>query len=252
MSDAGFEGRLRALLAGPAVLERREPSGENVAIATIGDLPLDLRAFDALSGGLALRDGTTILGREERAQATRWLVEEKSLDWPEELRVVGEREDLVIVRDPDRRGARAGGGVLEAPTDGLSSFKRIALDLVGYLELRCGVIGAPASPEVRARHAMRAGDAAALGAAIEAGFYPGAERDLGLAAQKLAELRAAAGDEEGALVAFERAVEARVKAAPRGAASAERAAAWRAAATIAAQAGAPSLAARCKSRGAAG
>ena len=32
--------------------------------------------------------------------------------------MIGERDDLVIVRDLDTAGARAGGGVLEAPTDG--------------------------------------------------------------------------------------------------------------------------------------
>ena len=131
-----MEQRLRALLALPAVLTQAPPLAPDPAHD--GD-PGDLAAFYAACDGLTLVDGTTLLGRAEAARATAWLIEEKSLHWSDELLLLGERDDLVIVRDADRQGTRAGGGVLEAPTDGLSSFKRVSLDLASYLELRAGV-----------------------------------------------------------------------------------------------------------------
>ncbi len=101
--------RLRALLEASSITARQPPAVIDEAYAQD---PLDLSSFYALSGGVELRDGTKILGREEAARATAWLIDEKSLQWDRELLLLGERDDLVIVRDPDRRGARAGGGVL--------------------------------------------------------------------------------------------------------------------------------------------
>lgn len=244
-----MEQRLRALLSLPAVVTQAPPVAADPAHAAD---PLDLAAFYAACNGLTLRDGTTLLGRDEAAKATAWLIEEKSLHWSDELLLLGERDDLVIVRDADRQGARAGGGVLEAPTDGLSSFKRVSLDLASYLELRAGVQGATPAPELAAKEAMAAGDAAALSLALAATFYPGAERDQAHAAQRLAVLLIQAGDEAGALAAFARAVDLRVLAAPRGAGEVERAAAWKAAAMSAEKAGAAAIAAACKSRAAGG
>ena len=243
------ERRLHALLGGASITARHPPVAMDEAYAQD---PLDLVAFYALSGGVELRDGTKILGREEAARATAWLIDEKSLQWDRELLLLGERDDLVIVRDPDRRGARAGGGVLEAPTDGLSSFKRVSLDLIAYLELLTAVEGAPLAPEIAARRAMAEGDAEALAAAIAAPFYPGSARDQAHAAQQLALLLIQAGDEAGALSAFARAVDLRVRAAPRGAGESERVTAWKAAALTAEKAGAAAIAEACKTRAAGG
>jgi hypothetical protein len=88
---------------------------------------------------------------EEAERATVWLKEEKSLDWDADLTVIGERDDLVIVRDRDPLGVRAGGGVLEAPRDGLSSFRRVALGVIGYLEVRAGVGRADQKPREEIR-----------------------------------------------------------------------------------------------------
>jgi hypothetical protein len=249
VSAAELARRLGALLGGPAV-EEAGPAA-SIENGRFED-PVDLVAFYALASGVRLRDGTTILGRDEAAKATAWLIEDKSLDWDPELVLLGERGDLVIVRDPDRRGARAGGGVLEAPTDGLSSFKRVSLDLVAYLERRAGDGEAEVAPELAARQAIAAGDERALEDALARGFYPGAERELAHATQRLGVLRAGAGDEAGALSAFERAVVLRVASAPRGAGEGERASAWRALAVEAEKVGAQTIAALCKSRAVSG
>ncbi len=161
--------------------------------------------------------------------------------------MIGERAELVIVRDLDAAGARAGGGVLEAPTDGLSAPERVALDLIGYLEERLGV-APPRAPERTARAAAARGDAEGLAQAIARTFYPGAGRDLWHAALALGALRAAAGDAGGAMDAFTRAVDARVLGAPRGAGASEARAAWRTCAATAEKAGATELAERCRQR----
>ncbi|WP_437783506.1 hypothetical protein [Sorangium sp. So ce1097] len=210
--------------------------------------PPDVAALHAAADGLALPDGTLILPRGEVAQATAWLVEDRSLDWPHDLLVVGEREDLVIVLDLDVEGARAGGGVLEVPTDGLASFQRVARTVVGYLERRLGVAAAEAaSPEVRAREAAARRDLPALAGALAEPMYPGAERQTAHAALTLGALLSERGD-EAALDAFARSVEARVAAAPRGAAAPERLAAWRACEIAAREAGAEAIAAACAAR----
>jgi hypothetical protein len=79
-------------------------------------------------------------------------------------------------------------------------------------------------------------------------MYPGSEREEAHAALVLGKLCAAAGDEGGAMEAFERSVAARVKAARRGAGELEGAAGWRACAAAAREAGAPALAERCAAR----
>lgn len=243
-AGAGVAGRVAALLSSPAIAERRGPSQEAWPFAATE--PADLAALYAASDGLALADGTTILRRGEIAAATAWLQQEHALDWPNNLVVLGERDDLVIVLDLDPGGTRAGGGVLETPTDGLVTFQRIALGAVGYLERRVGVgAGADLAPELLAREAAARGDLDALRAALARPAYPGAERQVAYAALILGGLLAAAGDEEAAMEAFERSAAARVQAAPRGAEGLERAAAYRAAAAAAREAGASAVAERC-------
>jgi hypothetical protein len=224
---------------------RRAPS----ALPPLPDEPADLAALYAVSDGFELADGTRILGRGEIAPATAWLVAERSLEWPADRLVIGERDDLVIVRDLDRAGARAGGGVLEAPTDGLSSLRRAALDVIGYLEERARVPGdRERAPEVDARDAVARRDAAAIAAAVARGFYPGAERERAHALLTLGAIRAGEGDEGGAMEAFEQAVLARIAAVPRGAEASEAKAGWRTAAIAAEKAGAGGIAAACRAR----
>jgi hypothetical protein len=154
------------------------------------------------------------------------------------------------VRDLDASGARAGGGVLEAPTDGLTIFRRPALEVIGYLEDRLGIpITTEEAPERAAREAAARGDVEALARAIARGFYPGAERELAHAALSLGVLRARAGDAAGAMAAFEESVAARVRSAPRGAEASETRAAWRTCAVAAEKAGAREVAERCRGSG---
>jgi hypothetical protein len=241
------EARARAIVASSAVIAREPPAprGEGAE-----PLPWDLAALHAVADGLELADRTRLLGRELAVKATAWLIEEKSLDWDGDLLVLGERDDVVIVHDRDSASKRAGGGVLEAPTDALSSFRRVALDVLNYLEPRAGIANdaAAITPERAAREAGERGDAEALALAIDRGFYPGAAREIALAALRLGALRAAQGDLEGALAAFTRSAEARVEAVPRGAEVAELGAAWRAAAVAAEKAGAPAIAEACRAR----
>jgi hypothetical protein len=227
------------------VTEKREPAGG----APLDREPPDLTALYAATDGLELADGTRILKRGEILEATAWLCAEKSLEWGRDLWVIGERDDLVVVRDLDGAGARAGGGVVEAPTDGLSQLSREALDVIGYLEERLGLARAPRAPERAARDAVARRDAASIAEAIARPFYPGASRELAHAALTLGALRAEGGDVEGAMAAFERAVEARVRAAPRGAEASEARTAWRACAVAAEKAGAPAVAESCRARG---
>src|SRR5262245_54035314 len=138
MSEEGLVpllARATALLARPSVVASWPPLGERGEALRE---PPDLAALYAVADGLELADGTRILGRDAAKGATAWLKQEKSLDWDVDLMVIGERDDLVILRDIDSGAARAGGGVLEAPTDGLSSFRRVALSVIGYLEVRSG------------------------------------------------------------------------------------------------------------------
>ncbi len=246
MSPSTAEQRALAIVESGAIIAREATAPRAAGDA---DAPWDLAALHAVADGFELADRTRVLGREASAKATAWLIEEKSLDWDADLLVIGERDDVVIVHDRDRGGARAGGGVLEAPTDALSSFRRVALDALSYLEIRAGIEGDPViAPERAAREAGERGDVTALAAAIDRGFYPGASRELAHAALRLGALRSATGDEAGALDAFTRSATARAAAVPRGAEPAELAAAWRAAAVVAEMAGSPSIAAACRAR----
>ncbi|WP_437917378.1 hypothetical protein WME73_11170 [Sorangium sp. So ce302] len=252
VSAAGaLASRVAALLACAGV-EARPPAAGAGAWSLALTEPPDLAALYAAADGIALPDGTLILPRGDVARATAWLAEERSLDWARDLLVIGEREDLVIVLDLDVAGARAGGGVLEAPTDGLASFQRVARSVVGYLERRLGVAGAEAAaPEVRAREAAARRDLPALVEALAEAMYPGAERQVAHAALTLGALLSERGD-EAALDAFARSVEARVAAAPRGAAGPERLAAWRACEIVAREAGSEAIAAACAARASGG
>ncbi|MEP7124508.1 MAG: hypothetical protein ABJE95_26505, partial [Byssovorax sp.] len=208
MSRDESERRARAIVASSVAITRAPPVPR--APSDEGE-PWDLAALYSVANGFELADRTRILGRAASEKATEWLIEEKSLDWDADLAVIGERDDVVIVHDRDRGGVRAGGGVLEAPTDALSSFRRVALDALSYLEVRAGIEGDPViAPERAAREAGERGDVAGLAAAIDRGFYPGAARELAHAALRLGALRAATGDEAGALDAFTRSATARV------------------------------------------
>jgi hypothetical protein len=241
-----WAARIEALLAGEGVEARRGPSPDPWPLPA--PEPPDLAALYAASDGLSLPDGTTILRRGEIASATAWLKLEYSLDWPEDLVILGEREDLVILLDLDLDGARAGGGVLEAPTDGLSSFQRIALRTVGYLEHRAFGGAAEIAPEIMARDAAARRDLEALRAALSLPMYPGSEGRVAHAELTLGTLLAAAGDAGAALAAFERSVAARVRGAPRGAGELTRGAGWRACAAAAWEAGTAAIAEACAER----
>jgi hypothetical protein len=248
-----FDGRAELLLASPKVRLKRPPSADPWPF---GNEPPDLAAIYARSDGLELEDGTVILPRGDLERTTAWLKQEKSLeDWPDDLIVVGERTDGVLVLDLDRAGERAGGGLLEAATDGLSTFKRVSMSVVGYLEARVDPKNpkdtGDAPPEKLARDAADKKDRGALAAALEAPFYPGSERDFAHAALSLGALFAAEGDEASALAAFERSVKARAASAPRGSTAREEAAAWKACSITANQAGARPLAEECSKRAAA-
>lgn len=243
-----WAARAAALCASAAVVERRGPA-EAAWPAAIAE-PGDIAALYEVSDGLVLADGTTILPRGELARVTEWLAQERSLDWPSDWLVLGERGDLAVVLDADGAGVRAGGGILEAASDGLSLASRVAGSLLGYLERRAGVGPGEPSAEVLLAEAAAARDGEALRAALGMALYPGSERVEAHAALVLGALRAAAGDEAGAEAAFERSVAARVRGARRGAEGLERAAGWRACAAAAREVGAAALAERCGGRGA--
>ncbi|MBK9266328.1 MAG: hypothetical protein IPM54_41895 [Polyangiaceae bacterium] len=242
-----YARRLADILASPRLVAKR-PNAEATWPFEF-DPPDDIAALHAACDGIQLDDGTRILGRAESGISTQWLRDEKSLAWAADLFVIGERDDLVIVRDIDRQCLRAGGGVLEAPTDGLESLRRISLDIVGYLELRMGLVDPRPAPELLAKKAIADRNAGALAHVLSSAFYPGNEADAALAALTLGDLRARDGDEEGALRAFEQYADMRTRSARRGAEAIERAAAFRAAARAAEAAGATALAEACRTRG---
>jgi len=238
--------RMMTIVASPSVIAKRSPTEAPWPFE--GDPPEDIAALHGTCDGLQLADGTRILGREECALSTKWLREEKSLVWEDDLFIVGERDDLVIVRDLDRQGVRAGGGVLEAATDGLETLKRVALDILGYVELRLGLVDPNPTPERMARIGVVERNADTLTHVLSQRFYPGNEADAALAALTLGELRAQAGQPEAALQAFEQYADLRARSARRGAQSIERAAAFRAAARAAESVGALDLAEVCRQR----
>lgn len=250
--EGDFNERAGCLLESPKVRIKRAPSADPWPDQYAPEPP-DLAALYARSDGLELEDGTTILPRGDLERTTAWLKQDKSLDdWPPDFIVVGERTDGVLVLDLDRSGERAGGGLLEAATDGLSIFRRVSMSVMGYLETRIDATHAgDALPEKLARQAAERRDAKSLAAALDAPFYPGSERDFAHAALTLGALFAAEGDEAQALAAFERSVKARAASAPRGSAAREEAAAWKACSITANQAGARPLADECAKRAAA-
>ncbi len=251
-----FEERARALAASPRVRVLRPPTPMPTLMPPA--LPPDLAALYAVCDGLELEDGTVIMSHDGIAEATRWLKEQRELYWSDELMVIGERDDLVIVRDADTQAQRSGGGVLEAPTDGLESFRRVSLDVIAYLEERVGIdigigidVKGARSPERLSLEAMEARDAPALASALARGFYPGAEREFARAAMTLGSLRAELRDAVGAMEAFCLAVESRARAVPRGAEEGERRAAWRACAIACEKVGAIEMSVACRARAAA-
>lgn len=241
-----FHQRILAILASSAVGAKRPPSEALWPLQV--PAPADIAAFHTECDGLELTDGLRILGREEVGISTKWLRDEKSLIWEDDLFIIGERDDLVVVRDLDLQGLRAGGGILEAATDGLESLKRVALDLVGYLEIHTGQTDLHPAPERLVQLGVNQRNATLLEQALAQAFYPGNEADAALAAVTLGELHARSGNVEAALRAFEQYVALRVRAARRGAESMERAAAFRAAARAADSVGNAELAELCRQR----
>jgi len=241
-----FHQRILTILTSSAVGAKRPPGEASWPLQV--PAPADVAAFHAACDGLELVDGLRILGREEVAISTKWLRDEKSLIWEDDLFIIGERDDLVVVRDLDLQGLRAGGGILEAATDGLETLKRVALDLVGYLEIHSGRADLHPAPERLVQLGVNQRNASFLEQALAQPFYPGNEADAALAAVTLGELRAQAGEMDAALQAFDQYVALRVRSARRGAESMERSAAFRAAARAAESAGNAQLAELCRQR----
>ncbi|HKQ69236.1 MAG TPA: hypothetical protein VJT73_07855, partial [Polyangiaceae bacterium] len=143
------------LMASPRVAERKPRREVDWPIAHFE--PLDVRAFYDACDGILLDDGVRIFGKGELRDVTAWLVLEKGLGWPDDIVVVGERRDCVLVVDLDVAGVRAGGGLLEAASDDLGAFDRVASSLVGYLLVRSGAgEDRTPPPEVAARRAASA------------------------------------------------------------------------------------------------
>lgn len=243
--------RIEALLAAPRITEKKPP--REGAWSAPHMEPDDLAALYAACDGLAIDEGgVLLLGEGELWDATRWLVLDKALDWPDDLLVVGERRDRVVVLDLDVEGVRAGGGVLEASSDELETFERVASDVVAWASIHAGGSPDPSPPaEVAAATALEAGDRGALEAALLRGFYPGSDARLAAFALRLGAMCVASGEPERAMRAFERSVAARTRTVRRGAEERERALAWRAAAQASRAAGSIELAEACEARAAA-
>ena len=122
--------------------------------------------------------------------------------------------------------------------------------MIGYLEDRLGIPGtAERAPERAAREAVARRRRGGAGEGDRARLLPRRGAQLAHAALSLGALRAGAGDAAGAMAAFEEAVAARVRAAPRGAEASETRAGWRTCAVAAEKAGAREVAARCRGLG---
>jgi hypothetical protein len=227
-----LDQRVALLLAAPGIRERLAPRPSVIWPVPGHPEPPDLAALYRGCDGLATGDGVVLRGKGELHDLTQWVVLDRGLSWPDDMVVVGERDDAIVVCDLDVANERAGGGVLEVVTDDLGSFTRVASDLVAYaaLHARAPAPADPAPPpEVLAREALEARDAGALEAALSRPLYPGSERLLGSLALGLGGLYAERGNERAAIAAFERAVAARSLSVGPGARKAEEAAAWRAA-----------------------
>ncbi len=239
--------RVARLLASSGV-QRVAPPRAGVPWPFAAPEPDEVAALYAQCDGLELGDGAVVLGRGELADVTSWLVLDRALDWPPDLVVVGERGDLVVALDLDVDGARAGGGVVEVPTDDLRAFTRVAGGLVGWAELHAGLADATAPPEVLARAMIDAGDCDGLVHALAAPWYPGQDALAATAWLALGRLHAVEGARGSALAAFEQHVELRASLVGRGAREAEEARAWRGAAHEAARVGDEALAQACRDR----
>jgi len=101
--------RIKTLLDSPSVIAKRSPTASSWPFQN--PMPPDIAAFQACCAGLDLADGTRILGLEQSFVSTKWLREEKSLDWDDDLFIIGERDDLIILRDMDVHEVRAGIGI---------------------------------------------------------------------------------------------------------------------------------------------
>lgn len=248
-----FIARLSALLSHPKVLLKRDKTSSDSpdSLSNLG-MPPDLAAFYSLCDGLELRNGTRILPKSEIIPATEWLKQEKALvDWPSEYYLIGEQSDLIIVRDIDARGIRAGGGVLVAPTDGLSNMKRVSLHLIGFLEsLILGTPETDAAPEKFLQQAVIERNEEQLSALLSKNFYPGSERERAQASLVLGVLRVENGDGRGAMEAFEQCARLRGMAARRGARELEMAQAFHSCAKAAEKAGSAEISEACKKRAA--
>lgn len=246
-----FKDRLSPLLGHPLVVSKREPEAEGWPDALSGR-PADLEALYSLCDGLELRNGMRILSKSEIAAATEWLIQEKSLDdWAGELYVIGEQADVVIVRDFDSEGVRAGGGVLLAPTDGLTHLKRVALNMIGFLEQTLlGALEPDAAPEKVLQEAVAGRGADAISAALSKSFYPGAERERAQASLTLGLLKLEQGFSEAAMEAFEQCARLRGLSARRGARELEMASAFHSCAKAAERAGFSHVAEACRKRAA--
>jgi tetratricopeptide (TPR) repeat protein len=236
--------RLAAVWESGQVVERRAPASVDAGpLLRVAPLPEDLALFYAACDGVVLADGTTLLGAASVEEATAWMKREHALTWDEDMIVLGERLDMVIVRDLDRPGKRAGGGVIEVPHDGLEHGGRVAMDLVGYLEHRAHLEELEPPPEVLARRAFEREDRAALEEALTRGFYRGAAKELARGYRRLGALHAELGHRDLALAAFERVVAIEVEGASPRARERHAASAYRACAQAAADVGALALAA---------
>jgi hypothetical protein len=243
-----YSERVEALLSSPRVASRRPP--RDVAWPLAQREPPDLAVLYAACDGLTLDDGSTLFGKGEIADVTRWLVLEKSVGWAEDIAVIGERRDVVVAFDFDVAGTRAGGGVIEAASDDLEAFDRVATTVLGYLLVRVGAGSEDEPPpEIAARRAASRGDAALLERELARPMYPGSHRLFARLALDLGRLWAIAGDGARAMSAFERSVEAREKMVGAGGRAAERASGWRAAAHAARSGSAEAIAALCEERG---
>lgn len=248
MSDISME-RMRQILASAAVTGSRPPTMSEFGFEF--EEPADLRAFYAATDGIDLADGTRILPRGELVGATSWLIDQKALDWPETLFVLGERGDMVILRDVDADNERAGGGILEAPHDGLSSFTRVGLSLPGWLTARAKLGPDPTpSPEATLGSATMNDDLRTLSAALERPHYPGSQHSVAHGALIIGLLRAKGGDLSGAMEALDWHARVRVSAVSRNVVGREALAAWRAAELESERAGLGELAAMCAGRAA--
>lgn len=248
-----FCDRLSGLMGHPLLLSKKEPDCSEwpKALAHLGE-PEDLMAFYSLCDGLELRNGTRILPKSEIAPATLWLKQEKALDdWNKEWYIIGEQSDLIIVRDFDPKGVRAGGGVLLAPTDGLSNLRRVALNIIGFLESTIlGIVEEDAAPEKSLQKAVVERDPEMLSVLLSKSFYPGSERERAHASLVLGVLRLENGDPKSAMEAFEQCAKLRGNTARRGARELEMASAFHSCAKAAEKAGHAEVSEACKKRAA--